>query len=209
MSAHPIAARLAAALIAVIAWAGLSVQLAELLPRNGLAASLGIMLGFFTITANLLVALAFSALATGRPLSPRVVAFVMISILLVGVVNAVLLWGLLELSGGSALVDRLLHVTTPILTLLFWIFVTPKGHLTRRDPLLWTIYPLLYLAYALTRGLATGRFAYPFLNVAVLGWPRVLLTAVLLAVAFLAASFATVWLDHRLAARTPAATNRI
>ena len=209
MPAHPLAGRFAATLIAAIAWLGLALQLSELLPQNGLLPSLGIMLSFFTITTNLLVAFVFTALALNRRVSPRLVAFAMLSIVLVGVVNAILLWGLLELSGGSALVDRLLHVTTPIATLLFWIVFTPKGHLTRRDPLLWAIYPVLYLAFALIRGLATGRFAYPFLNVTVLGWSRVSLTAVVIAIAFLAAGFAIVWIDSRLGTRTPAAPSRI
>ncbi len=209
MPAHPIAGRLAAALIAAVAWTGLLVQFFELLPQNGPVTALSTMLSFFTITTNLLVAFVFSALALGRPVSPRLVAFTMLSIVLVGTVNAALLWGLLELSGGSALVDRLLHVTTPIATLIFWIVFTPKGHLTRRDPLLWAIYPLLYLAYALTRGFSSGRFAYPFLNLSTLGWPRVILNAAVIAAAFLAASFATVWVDGRLAVRTSTAPARI
>ena len=189
--------------IAAAAWAGLLIQFAALHRANSVILSLWIMFGFFTILTNLLVAVVFSCLAANRgPLrSASVVAGTMLSILLVGVVNALLLWGALELSGGSRLVDRLLHVVTPALVPLFWIFFAPKGRLTRRDPLLWAIFPLAYLVYGIARGLATGRYAYPFLDVLALGWPRTALNALLIAVAFLLCGFAVVSLDHRIAAR--------
>ena len=198
-------ARLVAAAIAAVAWVGLAVQFTELHRTHTALASLAIMLAFFTITTNLLVALVFSALALNRtPLrSAFLVAGTALSILLVGVINALLLWGLLELSGGSALVDRLLHVLTPTAVPLFWLLATPKGTLRRRDPLLWAIYPLAYLCFSLARGALTGQYPYPFINVAVLGWPRIALNAALIALAFLVAGSLTVSLDHRLAQPRP------
>ena len=189
--------------IAALAWVGLIVQFVELHRTNSVLLTLWIMAAFFTITTNLLVAAVFTGLALDRGSlrSDSLVAGTMLSILLVGVVNALLLWGALELSGGSALVDRLLHVLTPALVPLFWIFFAPKGRLRWRDPLLWAIYPLAYLVYGMARGLATGRYAYPFLNVSTLGWPRTALHAFLIAAAFMLCGFAIVWLDHRLGSR--------
>ena len=93
--------RTLAGCIAAAAWAGLVVQFAALHRANSVILSLWIMFGFFTILTNLLVAVVFSCLASNRgPLrSDSMVAGTMLSILLVGIVNALLLWGVLELSG--------------------------------------------------------------------------------------------------------------
>jgi hypothetical protein len=197
-----IAGRVFAACIAATAWLGLLVQVwVSSTEMASVALALWEILAFFTISTNLLVAVVFTCVAIDRTAlrADWILAGTMLSIVLVGVVNALLLWGALELSGGSALVDKLLHVAVPILVPLFWIFFAHKGGLTWRDPLLWAIYPLAYLAYGLIRGAMTGKYAYPFLNALSLGWQRTALNAFLIAVAFMVVGFATVWLDHRLA----------
>jgi hypothetical protein len=88
--------------------------------------------------------------------------------------------------------------------LLFWIFLARKGGLTCRDPLLWAIYPLAYLVYGIGRGLATGKYAYPFLNVLTLGWSRTALNALCIAVAFMVCGYAIVWIDKRIGSRAKA-----
>lgn len=191
--------RLFAACIAIAAWTGLIVQLwSSYSTSRSVVLSLWIIFGYFTIISNLLVAVVFTGVALGRSIAEWIVAGTMLSIVLVGVVNALLLWGALELSGGSALVDKLLHVVTPVLAPIFWIIFTPKGWLTWRHPLLWAIYPLAYLFYATARGLATGRYAYPFLNIAALGWPRMALNAFFIAVGFMVSGYAVVWIDERM-----------
>ena len=198
-----IAGRIFAACIATVAWIGLIVQFAELYRVHSAVMSLWMMFAFFTITTNVLVAIVFSSIALDRGMlrADWIVAGTTLSILLVGVVNALLLWGLLELSGGSLLVDRLLHVVTPACALLFWIFFARKGGLAWRDPLLWAIYPLAYFAYAIARGVTTGKYAYPFLNVLTLGWSRTALNAFYIAVAFMMCGFAMVWIDRRMGSR--------
>ncbi len=203
MASMPVSllSRVAAAGVAAIAWTGLAIQLALLCRAHSLPAALGIMFAFFTITTNTLVALVFSALALQlvAPFrSPFVVAGTTLSIVLVGIIAALLLRGLLELSGGSVLVDRLLHVATPLAVPLFWMAFTPKGTLRQRDPLLWAIYPLAYLLFALVRGARTGQYPYPFLNVTHLGPAQVALNAVGIAACFLLTGYGVVWLDHRL-----------
>jgi hypothetical protein len=130
--------------------------------------------------------------------SAWVVAGTMLSILLVGVIYALLLHGLTELSGGSAVANVLVHMVTPVVVPLFWIFFVDKGGLTWRHPFLWAIYPLAYLAYGLTRGAATGKYPYPFMNVLSLGWEKTALNVFCIAVAFMLSGFATVWIDRRL-----------
>jgi hypothetical protein len=188
------ASRVLAAAIAATAWVGLIVQFqATYSQTHSFPLPLSILLAFFTITTNFLVALIFTMIAF-RGLPPRfdsIVAGTMLSIAMVGIVNAVFLWGALELSGGSALVDKLLHLATPILAPLFWIFCVRKGSLNWRHPLLWAVYPLLYLTYGMARGNLTGKYAYPFLDAANLGWQRTTLTAFVIAIVF-----AVVWIDH-------------
>jgi hypothetical protein len=196
-------ARAAGALLALIAWIALLVQFGVTYDLQGsLPATLWALLWYFTITTNLLVAIVFTTLAT-KPsaIHPSLVACTTLNILLVGIIYGLLLHGLTELSGDSAIANFLLHMVTPIPVPIFWLFFTPKGHLTRRDPLLWTIYPLGYFIYALIRGNFTHRYPYPFMNVNSLGWPRTLLNAAIIAIAFLIAGRLFVWLDSLISRR--------
>jgi hypothetical protein len=196
--------RIFAACIAAVAWIGLLLQFSETYStHSSVLATLWIIFAYFTITTNLLVAVVFTFVAMNRTAlrSNWVIAGTMLSIVLVGVIVALLLRGALELSGGSALVDKLVHVATPVLVPSFWIFFVRKGGLTWRDPLLWAIYPLLYLAYGITRGLLTGSYAYPFLNVVSLGWQRTASNAFLIAVGFMISGYAVVGIDRQLASR--------
>ena len=198
-----VAGRIFAAVIAVAAWSGLIVQFCLSYSESGsVVLSWWVMLAYFTIITNLLVAAVFSCVAIGCVGLAHVlgadwiVAGTMLSIVLVGMVYVLLLRGTLEFSGGSVVVDKLLHYATPLLVPIFWIFFTHKGGLTWRDPLLWTIFPLAYFVYGMVRGVATGEFAYPFLNIAVLGWRRTALNAFLIAVAFMVCGFGIVWVDR-------------
>jgi hypothetical protein len=197
-------ARTAAALLAVITWAGLAVQFhATFALQGSIGSTLTALLWYFTITTNLLVAVVFTGIAIGQEsfARPSLLGATTLYILLVGVIYGLLLHGIQELSGGSAIANVLLHMVTPILVPLFWLIFTPKGKLNRRDPLLWAIYPLAYLFYALLRGEFTGRYPYPFLNVNELGWSRTVLHAFLIAAAFLATSWLFAWFDSLLGRR--------
>jgi len=90
---------------------------------------------------------------------------------------------------------------TPVLVTLYWLFLTPKGHLRRVDPWLWAMLPLAYFGYALVRGSRDGLYAYPFLDVTRLGWAQTLANAAAMALAFIIVGHAMLWLDRRLAAR--------
>jgi hypothetical protein len=192
--------RLAAAGVAAVAWVGLSVQFAATLGKSqSLGETLWVLLRFFTVTTNILVALLFTALALGRAVSPRKTGGVVLAIVLVGVTYMLLLRGLLDLSGGDKLADTLLHKVTPLLVPLWWIAFARKGGLTWSDPPVWAIYPALYLPYALARGLSGDIYAYPFINLRKLGWGEVGLNCVVIAAGFMAAGYALVWIDRAMA----------
>ena len=87
------AARAAAALVAVIGWIGLGVQVdASIALTGSVGAALWEMLRFFTVLANLLSAVMFSAIALrqGWAARPRLIAGVAMAMALVGSVDG--LW---------------------------------------------------------------------------------------------------------------------
>ncbi|MGN6269462.1 MAG: Pr6Pr family membrane protein [Sphingomonas sp.] len=191
---------IAAGAIAVIAWAGLVIQFeASLAIVHVPGRTLWVMARYFTVLANLAVALLFTAITMRRNwCPPRLIGGVTIAILLVGVVYATLLAGLLHLSGGAKIADLLLHRITPVAVPLFWLFMVRHGRLAHREPAIWATAPLAYWVYALLRGRSEGVYAYPFLDVARNGWPTTIVIALLIAAVFFAAGHAMVWLDQRL-----------
>jgi hypothetical protein len=192
-------ARIAAALIALAAWAGLAVQLQASIDLTGSAgAALWAMARFFTVLTNLLVALLFTAVALGRCVPPFLLGGTVLAMLLVGIVFALLLNGLVELSGGALLADLLLHRVTPVLAPLWWLAFAAKGGLQRRDPFLWMLYPLVYFAYALARAEMDGRYPYPFMDAGRIGWLQTGLNALEVAAGFMLAGLLLVWLDRLL-----------
>ena len=193
--------RLFAAVIAAAAWVGLIVQFFVTYSITAsIPLTIWILLAFFTILTNLLVAVLFTLIAFNRsPLpSESIMAGTMLSIAMVGIVSAIFLRGVLELSGGSILVDKLLHIATPALVPLYWLSCVRKGDLKWRNPVLWAIYPLLYLAYGMTRGNLTGKYAYPFLDAGKLGWQRTAFTALIISLVFMTCGYAVVCIDHLL-----------
>ena len=196
--------RIAAALIALVGWAGLAVQFSATYSANGsVAETIWILARFFTVLTNLVVAATFTAIALGRTVSPFVMGGVTVAIALVGAVYMLLLRGLVELSGGALLADLLLHKVVPLLVPIFWLLAAPKGGLRWRDPWLWALYPLLYFAYAIARGLSGDRYPYPFMDVGEIGWLQTLVNAAAIASAFVIASYALVWLDGRRVIKAP------
>lgn len=197
-------ARITAAAIALIGLAGLATQCSATFHLVGsLAESLWIILRYFTVLTNILVTVVLTGIALGRPAfgSSFILGGTTLAIILVGIIYSLLLRGLVELSGGAMLADLILHDVVPIMVPLFWLFFARKGDLRLRDPLLWALYPIAYLAYALARGAAEGRYAYPFIDVGQIGWLQVVSNCLLIMLGFLAAGFGLTWLDRLLSGR--------
>jgi hypothetical protein len=90
-------ARTAAALLAGITWIGLAVQFHATFALEGsVGSTLTVLLWYFTITTNLLVAIVFTGIAMGRDrfARPSLLAATTLYILLVGVIYGLLLHGL-------------------------------------------------------------------------------------------------------------------
>ncbi|MCA1325529.1 Pr6Pr family membrane protein [Herbaspirillum sp. alder98] len=191
------AARLLAAIIALISWCAFIAQtditINRLLARGG-----GVLEGldrlsmYLTNLTILMSALVFTSLALSlkTPLSrfcrqPSVVSAVVAYLAFVGIAYNLLLRHLWTPTGYRALVNESLHTVVPLLAMVYWIFFVPVFHSSVKKSLLWLIYPLGYLAITLWRGAASGFYPYPFINVSTLGYPRVMLNASLLLAGFI------------------------
>jgi len=186
----------AAALVAMVCWAGLAVQFSATYgAQHDVTATLWILARFFTILTNLLVAVTMTWFAIGRKVSAQILGALTLAILLVGAVYMTLLRGLLHLSGDALVADILLHKVSPVLMTLWWLLFAPRAKLRWRAPIWWGIYPLAYFVYVLARGQVDRRYPYPFLDVAKLGWLQTTLNAGGIALGFILAGFALVWID--------------
>jgi hypothetical protein len=192
-------ARIASLIVALSAWAGLGLQFVDSmqLTQNNALAALWAMLMYFTILTNLLVAVAFTAVALGFAVAPWMLGGVMLAIVLVGVIYALLLSDIpIGNTRTSALANTLVHRVTPVLVPLYWIAYVPKGHLQWHDAVYWAAYPIAYLGYVLVRGSFTGRYPYPFIHVADIGWTTTLRNAAAIALCFIVTSFLLIGIDH-------------
>jgi hypothetical protein len=186
----------AAALVALVCWAGLSIQFAVTYGhQHRIVATLWILARFFTILTNLLVALAMTWVAIGRRVSPVVLGGLTLAIMLVGIIYGLLLRGLHPLEGPALVADMLLHDVSPVVMALWWLLFAPRARLGWNAPLWWALYPLTYLVYVLARGQFDGRYPYPFIDVPKLGWTQTALNVGGIALGFILAGFALVWID--------------
>lgn len=80
-----------------------------------------------------------------------------------------------------------LHYIAPIMMLVDWLIFDRRGIYQKKDPFLWTIVPLIYMVFALVKGVifkvpipnqSESPFPYFFLNVNKIGWNGFLIYAV-------------------------------
>ncbi|WP_415761580.1 Pr6Pr family membrane protein [Pseudomonas sp. CP4] len=200
--------------LAVLGWAGLAIQLYLILfARLSIGASLlgGLVsfFSYFTILTNTLVATVLTCAVTECEsaarrwfLQPWVSSGIAVSIAVVGLAYSILLRHLWHPEGWQFVADELLHDGMPLLFLGYWWRCVPKGTLRLWHLPLWLIYPLVYFIYALLRGHLLGAYAYPFIDVAVLGYPQVLANAGGILVGFVLVGLLVIGLDRRLSARS-------
>lgn len=196
--------RLLAFIVCLAAVVGIALELSAQVGQGvSLLEAAWVVLRFFTIITNALVAVMFGWIAVSgeRFRHTRLLAGLVAAIAMVGVIFALLLQGLRDLTGPTLIADFLLHRFNPVLAVVYWLVFARKGRLAFRDPLLWAIYPTAYLGYALVRGAADGRYPYPFIDLSVLGATQVAMNAIGIAAAFIVAGGVMVLLDRALAQR--------
>lgn len=180
-------ARVLAAIIAVIALASILGQAYVFIGMSreqggSVIHAIWVMLGFFTILTNLIVAIACLAIARDRwpswwPEKAGALGGLAVAITLVGAVYHLLLAHLWNPQGLHWLSDQGLHTLVPVLFLVFWLAFAPKTGLSWRHTLIWLAYPMGYFIYAMARGALDGWYPYPFLDAGKLGFASVLANA--------------------------------
>ncbi|MXI47014.1 hypothetical protein GRW89_10915 [Pseudomonas moraviensis] len=194
--------------LAVLGWAGLAIQLyliffARLSIGASLLGGLVSFFSYFTILTNTLVATVLTCAVAEREsaarrwfLQPWVSSGIAVSIAVVGLAYSILLRHLWHPEGWQFVADELLHDVMPLLFLGYWWCCVPKGTLRLWHLPLWLTYPLVYFIYALLRGHLLGAYAYPFIDVAVLGYPKVLANAGGILVGFVLVGLLVIGLDR-------------
>lgn len=144
-------------------------------------------LSYFTVTTNIVVALCFTALWLFRSskwgdffAKPTTLTAITVYIVVVGLIYNTMLRGLIVLNGWPRAADELLHVVSPIIFLIFWIFFVDKSSLKYKSAAIWLVYPLIYVIFTVIRGYFINRYPYPFIDVVKLGYPNALLNAVII-----------------------------
>lgn len=198
-------ARAAAALLALLAWAALLLQLHLTLgathARGGSTGeALLLYSGYFTILSNLFVALCASAQAwapRSRLAGAAWRGCATTAIVLVGLGYHLLLRDIWDPQGWQRIADNLLHYAVPAAALGHWLWYRPSMPLPAWQPLLWALYPAAYFAYAMVRGEWLGQYPYPFVDVTALGHARVFANAGILLLAYLAVGALLRWQASR------------
>jgi hypothetical protein len=198
-----------AASAAVMGWLGLALQLSVIIQsrqERGLNIAGGVFhfLSYFTIWTNLLASIVLTCAALNLRYrfakaltAPASMTGIATCIALVGVTYHLLLRGLWHPVGTQLLANNLLHYVVPALFLIFWwLFVAP-AQAGWRDAMRWTIFPALYLLFALLRGTVGNWYAYPFIDVIQLGYAQVLVNAFGVLAVFLTIAAVLIWLDRR------------
>lgn len=189
------------AAIALLALAGLGLRYGLFLSEawaSGLTTwrATGNFLSYFTILANLLVALAFLApLPFLRGAGAR--GGVTLYAVQVGLVYEALLRRIWHPQGAEFLASLILHDAVPLGVLAYWLLLREKGALRWSQPVAWLAFPTAYLGYVVLRGEFTGWWLYPFLDASALGYLRVCLTATALLALLLVIGMAMVLWDRR------------
>jgi hypothetical protein len=164
-------------------------DIAAVVQAIGHAPSLVSFFSFFTIESNLMAIVVLLVGGTADPRSrgwARIRGAVTLYMVVTGIVYAALLANA-EVGLTAAWVNSAMHQVIPAVLLLDWLCFPPwpsRAEGGRGWPVLaWLAFPLLYLAYSLSRGAAVDWYPYPFLDPRHPGgYGRVALYCVVLAV---------------------------
>jgi hypothetical protein len=188
--------RVAAAIIALACWVGIGLQFrATYGQTHDIFATLWTLARFFTIISNFVLAATMTLIAGGGRMTAMFLGGLTLAILLVGIVYWILLRGLHPLSGAALTANYLLHDVSPLAMAVYWLLFVPRGKLGWSAPWSWCLFPVAYFVYVLCRGQLDHRYPYPFVDVGKLGWLQVGLNSGGIALAFILAGFALVWID--------------
>jgi uncharacterized membrane protein len=160
---------------------------------------------FFTIQSNVLSVIVAAQL-TGDPNRDgrawRIVRLMaLIGITVTGVVYSTVLARVHEPKGWEQVsTNTVFHYIVPTMMVLGFLLFGPRPRIDRTTLALTLIWPLLWMGYTLAHGTTSNWYPYPFVDVAIHGYGRVLVNAVLVAVVCVAVGALYALADHRLPA---------
>ena len=196
-----------AAVIALLTWAGLALELYGFIHR-ALMQQLGVLHGvmmffnYFTNLSNLLAAItlsmwirhAGSAEADDQDFPDYLdISSVVTYVWLAGLVYNLMLRGFMHANWPASII---LHDLVPPLFLVFWWYCIPRLRYTLKQVLSWLLFPIVYFAYTLIQGAVDGHYPYPFLDVSRFGYAAILENALGIMVALLALGMGLVILNR-------------
>jgi hypothetical protein len=179
---------------AFVVFAGLIVQLLVVADRpagffDSTAERVLNVFAFFTIQSNVIVGVTCLLLALNLERSSTVFrAFRLIGIVAItitGIVYHSVLAQLFDLENWALVADHALHTVAPIMGVVGWLMFGPRGLISPRIVWLSTIFPVAWCIFTLVRGEMVGFYPYPFIDVDALGYARVFVNCVWIAVLYL------------------------
>ena len=187
---------------AVTAWVAVLLQLYLMLQNRTetVGETLIRFFSFFTILTNILVAVCLTSVVVRDKKkedffsSPITLSAITVYILIVGLVYNLVLRSTWSPQGLQKLVDELLHSVIPVFVFVFWLFFVRKDELKGGIVYRWLLFPFAYLIFILLRGSSSGFYPYPFINVPVIGYTKVINNTLILMGVFLLFSFLLVGL---------------
>lgn len=210
-----ISARRAAAVVATLAWTAVT---AQLLINLGNAPAEGkplwtvplALYGYFTIWSNTLVALVATHFALDADRAallarPGTLGATVVYIIVVGVIYNLLLAPTHHPVGMARPVNALLHIVVPLAYPLWWLASIPRGRIGWGALLPALAFPTAYCFVAMGRGLASGKYAYFFLDIGKYGVGQVLLNIAGLVVFFASLMAAVIAFDRAMGRNGPVA----
>lgn len=165
------------------------------------------VLVFFTIQSNLIVGVTTALLAIRldrTSLVFRVFRLMgIVGIVVTGIVYHVAIRAFLHLDSWGLAADHLLHTVVPVLAVYGWIRYGPRGLTSATVARLTVLFPLTYFVFTLARGSFVDWYPYTFIDVTTLGYAKVALNAVWIALLVFAVAAGATALDARLARNVP------
>ncbi|HET8969819.1 MAG TPA: Pr6Pr family membrane protein [Candidatus Nanopelagicales bacterium] len=140
-------------------------------------------LSYFTIWSNIVVAVVLTVLAlrpgADSPLLRVLRLDTLLMITITGLVYAVVLApGAEPLQGWQVAGNFFVHQATPVVTVVVWLVVGPRGWIRWSTIPSALILPIVWLVYTLIRGAVIDAYPYGFLDVIRHGYGTVLLNVV-------------------------------
>jgi hypothetical protein len=164
---------------------------------------------YFTVLSNVIVGVTTLLLALDPNRTSSTFALFrligLVAITVTFIVFHVVLSRLLDLETWAEAANQLLHTVVPILAIVGWGVFGPRGLTSARIARLTVLFPLAYMIFTVIRGpLASNFYPYPFADVHALGYLRVSINALWVALLFVGVAAAATALDPRLPAPTAA-----